>query len=1092
MIQLPSLQQLRRASVLLSLILVLLSSTLPAQETAGAVRGEVTDSSSARMADVQIELTNSDTGTVYRQTSNAEGLYTFNLIPPGTYAIRASMTGFQTYTISGIRVEINRTTQVNLRLELGSVSEVVEVQASPIAIETASANVNTNVERKYVVELPSSSRNPLAMAALAPGVNLIRPGSQVTNIEGTAANVNGLRRSANVFYMDGSDNTGTFRNTALQFPNPEAVQEVQVSTASTSAEFGKQPGGIFNVVTKSGTNEFHGAGFFFFRNENLNANTWDRNRSGVARPVDNQKQLGGVLGGPVIPNKTFFFGSFMLYREKVPGFQNNRQVPTQAMRGGDFSQFTRQLFNPDTGVPLANNRIPTALLDPVAARLAALLPTVSNLGDRLLYDFTNTVDNQEVLGKVDHNFSEKHQLSASYMRTWGIGDTFTDGNNQIPTWAPMSLTNRQDTVSVKHLWTLNPTSIAQFRFAMAKHVADRDNDVVQGQTLEDLGANFPLGSSRSGRYLPRLEVADGFIASPGNLSLFDQNNYRIGGTLSTIRGKHNIKFGVESQRSGVRQFNPSDRASFTFDGRSSSRPAVGNPTGIGVFSYAAADFLMGRSSAFLQNGTRDYNISNWSHYFFIQDEWRITPRLTLSPGLRYEFYQPSREVDGRASAFVLGHRSNQYPNAPVNMAFQGDAGIPMGFIQQDRNNFAPRLGLAWDVTGDGKTAVRAGAGMYYAFNAMNIPMWNSERIPWDPQAQGGETLSLVDPWTTSRVIRYTAPPTPFSLNPNDFNYPGRIVQLLGYDPGWRTPYTMQWTLNVEREVVRGVSVTTGYVANRGLGFFQVWDGNLPEWAPNATLQNVEQRRPIPGYGLVEILHARTRSWHDSFQFSANVRRFKGLVSRFTYVYGKSLAVEAEDRGQGGDRPANPLNVDGEKGEFGNRHTTRAFFVYDLPFFQSSQSLAGRLLGNWQMSGSVNIQSGSRINAIIGEDWNRDGQAGDRPNLTGPITYTSGSRDQQMARYFDTTVFSNPAIQNTFGNLGRNALWGPGQWVADYALLKNFPVSEGKYFQYRAEFYNLFNNNNLNNPNTTMRSVDFGRILNRFGNRTMQMGIRFVF
>ncbi|MDZ7636884.1 MAG: carboxypeptidase regulatory-like domain-containing protein [Bryobacterales bacterium] len=586
---------------------------LSAQETAGAVRGEVTDSSDARVADASIELSDASTGAAFRQKSNQEGLFTFNLIPPGTYTIRASLAGFQTYTVTGLRVEINRTTQVNLKLELGNVSEVVEVNASPVAIETASANVNTNVERKLVVELPSTSRNPLAMAALAPGVNLIRSDSQVTNIQGAAANVNGLRLSANVYYMDGSDNTGTFRNTALQFPNPEAVAELQVSTASTSAEFGKQPGGVFNVITKSGTNSLHGAGFYFFRDESLNANTWDRNRSGVERPVEDQNQLGGVLGGPVIKNRTFFFGSFMIYRQKDPGFQNNRQVPTQAMLNGDFSQFTRQLFDPDTGLPLAGNRIPQRLIDPVAKNMSSLFPTVGNLGERLIYDFSNTISNNEALGKIDHNFNEKHQLSASYMRTWGDSDSFTDGNNAIPGWAPMVNNNSQHTVSAKHLWTVNPTSIIQFRFALAKHVADRDN-VNQGRNLEDFGAIWPLGSSRSNRYLPIVNISDGFIASPGNLSLFDQNNYRFGGTVSLIRGSHNIKFGLESQRSGVRQFNPSDRASFSFDGRASSRAAGANPAGIGVFGYSMADYLMGRSSSFQQSGTRDYDIRNWSHY----------------------------------------------------------------------------------------------------------------------------------------------------------------------------------------------------------------------------------------------------------------------------------------------------------------------------------------------------------------------------------------------------------------------------------------------------------------------------------------------
>lgn len=1079
-------------SFVLLLAVVCLHPALFGQETTGAVRGEVTDSTNARVADAAVELMSASTGASYRQQTNQEGLFTFNLIPPGTYTIRASLSGFQTYTVNGVRVELNRTTQVNLRLELGNVSEVVEVNASPIGIETASANVNTNVDKQLVAELPNTSRNPLAMAALAPGVNLLRTGSQVTNIEGAAANVNGLRRSANVFYMDGSDNTGTFRNTALQFPNPEAVEELQVSTASTSAEYGKQPGGVFNVITKSGTNSLHGAGFYFFRDEALNANTWDRNRSGVEKPVEDQKQLGGVLGGPVIRNKTFFFGSFMLYRQKDPGFQNNRQVPTAAMMNGDFSQFSRPLYDPDTGLPLANNQIPQRLIDPVAKGMSSLFPTVSNLGERYLYDYTNTVDNQEILVKGDHNFSENHQFTISYMHTWGGGDTFTDGGNNLPTWGPMVLSSTQNTVAAKHLWTINPSTVAQFRFALAKHVADRDNEQIQGRTLEDFGAIWPTGSTRAGRYLPGVIISDGFTASQGNLSLFDQNNYRFGGTLSHIHGSHNLKFGVESQRSGVRQFNPSDRASFSFDGRSSSRAAGASPAGIGVFGYSMADYLMGRSSTFQQSGTRDYDIRNWSHYFFVQDEWRITPRLTLSPGLRYEFYQPSSEVNGRASAFVMGHKSNQYPNAPVNMAFQGDDGIPNGFVSQDRNNFAPRLGLAWDITGDGKTALRAGGGIYYAFNVMNVPMWNSERTPWDPSASGGQTKNLVDPWGTSTTIPYSAPPTPFSLDPNDFAYPTRIVSLLGYDSGWRTPYTAQWTLSVEREWVRGVTVTTGYVANRGLGFFQVFDGNLPVWSDNATLGNAESRRPIAGYGLVEILKARTRSWHDSFQLSSNIRRFRGLVGRFTYVYGKSLAVEAEDRGQGGNRPANPLNADGEKGEFGNRHTMRAFAVYDLPFFQGSQTIAAKILGNWQISGSFTAQSGTRLNAVIGEDWNFDLQPNDRPNVAGPIGYTGGTDDQRMAKFFDTSVFTNPGVRNTFGNLGRNALVGPGLWDSDFAVLKNFPFREGRFLQYRAEFYNLFNNNNLGDPNTTMRSVDFGRILNRSGNRTMQMGIRFVF
>jgi hypothetical protein len=1083
-----------RIRAVLSILCLLAGSigiNLQGAETTGAVHGSVTDPSGAAIPAAEIELTNNATSVLYRAKTGSSGNYNFNAVPPGTYSIRAALEGFKTYTVTGVVVELNKSTQVNLRLDIGAVAESVEVSASATQIETAAPRIATNISEKLVIELPSANRNPLAVAELAPGVDLVRGASQVMNIEGATANVNGQRRSANVFYLDGSDNTGTFRNTALQFPNPDAVQEVQVTTASTSAEFGKQPGGIFNVITKSGTNDFHGTAFYFFRNKNLNANSWVRNQSGVERPDDNQKQAGGTIGGPILRNKTFFFTSFMAYRDKSPGFENTNQFPTEALLRGDFSQFNRPLYDPDTGAPLPGNQIPARLLDPVAKRLAELLPRASTFGQRFLYDYTDTVANQEWLGKIDHNFNSNHQASFSYLRTWGNAENFTNGSNDVPGWAPTTLDSQQDTISARYTWTMSPTMLLQGRFALARHLSDRDN-AVQGSTLADFGALWPDASTRANKYLPILNISDGFVATQGPFSLFDQENTRFAATLSWVRGTHNLRFGAESQRSAVQQVNLSDRTQFNFDGRSSSTPEGGRPTGVGVFGYAMADFLMGRSSSFQQRGIRDYNIYNWSHYFFVQDEWRITRRLTLSPGLRYEFYQPSREVNGRTSAFVLGHKSDQYPNAPVNMAFQGDSGIPTGFFRQDRNNFAPRLGLAWDVNGDGKTAIRAGLGIYYSFAAMNIPMWNAERTPWEPEASGGETTSLVDPWRTSRTIRYPAPPAPFSDNPNDFNYPSRIVSLLGYDGGWRTPYTTQWSLSIERQLVKGVSVQAAYVGNRGIGFFQVLDGNLPLWAPNATLQNVEARRPIAGYGLVEILHARSRSWYDSLQLTADVRRVAGLTARFTYVYGKNLAIEAEDRGQGGNRPANPLNLDGEKAEFGRRQTARVFFVYDLPVFRDASGWLQRLAGGWQTSGAFSAGSGSRLDIQIGEDWNFDGQPGDRPDVLRPIEYTSGSRADRMAQFFDISGFANPGVRNTFGSLGRNALVGPGFWGADAALLKNFRFTEQRYFQFRAEAYNLFNHPNMDNPNTNMRSRDFGRILNLSGNRTMQIGLRFVF
>lgn len=760
------------------------------QQIAGSLEGNVADSTGLAVANVDLELQNVATGSVHRQSSSTDGQFVFNLIPAGTYQLTASLDGFQTQVISGVAIGVNRSTRLTVTLLVGALVQTIDVQSQAALIDVTSARVTTNVERKYLTELPSSTRNTLSFAELSPGVQITRPGSQVMDIEGSYARVNGLRQGSNVFYLDGSDNTGSFRNGALQFPNPDTVQEVQVSTANTSAEFGKQPGGVFNVVTKSGTNEIHGSGFYFFRNRVFDANTWDRNRSGTERADNKVKQIGGTIGGPIVKNRTFFFGSFMAYRDQTPGFQNTRQFATQGMLGGDFSQFQRQLYDPDTGAPLANNQIPAHLRDSVTARLSELLPKVDRFGDRYVWAYTSPLENQEMLLKIDHTFGVTHQISGSWFRTWGdqtLPATQAGGN--APAFGPQVNHSNQNTASIRHTWVLSPTVLIQNRYSLAKHSADRGNSQI-GRNLEDFGAIWPIHGTGARKYLPILNVSDGFSTQQGYLSLFEQPNYRFGSTLSWTKGNHNTKFGFEVQRDAVTQDNDQDGASFAFDGRASSRPAGGTPTGIGAYGYAIADFIMGRSSNFNVGGIRRYDIYNWSYFLFAQDEWRITPKLTLSPGLRYEFYSPARERDDRISGFVLGHKSNQYPSAPAGVAFAGDDGVPPSLYRQDRNNFSPRLGVAYDPFGKGTTSIRAGFGIYYAYLATQMKMMTAEQTPWNSAAGGGETLNMSDPWGTSRTITYQTPPTPFSMDISSFRYPP-VFSLRGYNPNFATPYTAQ-------------------------------------------------------------------------------------------------------------------------------------------------------------------------------------------------------------------------------------------------------------------------------------------------------------
>jgi hypothetical protein len=1057
------------------------------QDVTGSVQGRVTDPTGATIPNVRLELINESTNATATQTSTAEGGYIFNLVPPGRYKLRASATGFGTAELSGITVDVNRATRADIGLKVGAVAETVEVSATVSRVDTVTAQISTSANTKMVTELPSASRNVLKFAELAPGVTINNSDSQVLNIEGSSANVNGNRQGRNVFYLDGSDNTASFRNTALQFPNPEAVQEVNIATSNTSAEFGKQPGGVFNIITKSGTNEFHGSLFHFFTDSALNANSWARNRSGSGRAPAELRQTGGTLGGPIVRDKLFFFGSYMRYRDQDAGFQNTIRFPTAAMYNGDFSQFPQQLSDPDSGQPLPGNIIPERLRDPVAKRFFELIPTVPNFDDRYVWSFVNPVKNNEILGKADYNLGSTQSFMVSYFRTFGdqqIANTAANGN--IPFWGPQVNDSSQHTGSVRHTWTASPTTLVQSRFAIARHIADRTN-VNIGQNLSDFGAVWPESQEGARKYLPRIAISQGPTGHLGFLSLFDQNNYRIGSTVSHLRGKHNFRFGVEAQRDSVAQFNDQDGANFNFDGRASS---LGR--GQNVFGYAMADFVMGRVSAFSTSGILDYNLSNWAYFFFAQDEWKITPRLTLTPGLRYELYSPVSEANNKATAFFLGHRSNQYSNAPLHMAFLGDEGIPSGFTKQDRNNFAPRLGLAYDVFGDGKTVVRGGFGVYYMYNPMQIRMWNAEGNPWRPAASGGEAL-LRDPWGTSKTIVYTQPPTPFNPDPNVFVYPPRLTNVVGFNEDFVTPYSLQWNVSAARDFDGRVTLEAAYVGNRGKHLLQMLPGNYPAFGPGATLGNVEARRPIAGYGHVSMIHSRANSWYDALQLTADTRLFKGLTSRVTYVYQSNFGLFNNDpTGNTNQQTSSPLNWDLDKGPEGPKQVFRAFYIYDVPLLANATSLLGKIAGAWQIAGSFYANSGTALNVDVGEDRNYDANTPDRPNITGSVEYSSGNADQRSAGWIANTGVFVPAPIGELGNLSRNAVRGPGAWGADLSLLKNFRFFEGKTIQFRAEAYNFLNHPNLGNPNLNLRNSDFNRIITRNGNRSMQIGFRFLF
>lgn len=1101
------------------LVIVLAPAVLYGQVTTGSVQGVVSDSSGAVVPGATLELVNLATNAAHTVRSNDAGAYVFHLIPPGTYRLRASFHGFRTAQVNEITVEIGRNRIIDITLQPGEIAQSVEVTAALENIDTQTASVKANVSSRMLWNLPAGSRNPLRFAELVPGVEVqtggLTGGGQMLGANGASANVAGGRRQQNTFYLDGADNSNVRRNSSLQMPNLDAIAEIQVVTNSNTAEFGKQPGGYFNVITKSGTNELHGSAFYFFRDEHLDANSWVRNRSGLPRPPNREKMAGGTVGGPVRRDRTFFFGSFQHYRDQNVVTSATTRYPTPGMLAGDFSEYGGVLYDPETRAPIPGNRIPATLLDPAALNLAKIIPTVPRLGDRLVYDYATPPRNNEFLGKADHNLTPAQRLQFSYFGTRGHTPIVSGGTRAIPGLTRGKNIAAQNTFAGRHTWTRSAVSIIESQVSFAQFRLETEPDATAvGRDLSDFGVKWPQPIQGGRKMLPDIEVLDGFNSPQAATGYTQEGNLRLSSTLTRIAGAHNIKVGGDAQRVGFRRFGDSDNSQFRFQGRFSNRgsgafAAVPNAQ----FAHSMADLMMGRVNDFTANGAVDYSLPTWGFFAFVQDQWRLSRRVTLNLGLRYEIWKGMKEANGRASSFVEGHRSDQFPNAPLHLAFQGDRGIPAGFIRQDRDNLAPRLGASWDVLGDGKLAVRAGWGLYYAFPAAQMRLFSTEEFPQRPVTQGFTAL-LSDPWATSQSPRFSKPPTPYPQDTLDWvraaNFNPPYARVIGYHPDFETPKSYQWNISAERQFASGVTVSAAYVANRGRSLLRGFPfnyarfRNLPDGTPPSLSDaNILARQPFPDYSRFSIrMDTDSVSDYDSLQTWANLRT-GSLMTRIIYTYvshfgdgGGIFSTPDEDIEGFTTTVDNPADPTGEYGRAARKHGFRAFWVYDVPAFRYA-GLAGRMLGGWQISGSLYVHSGNPLNVILGYDANFDAitsRPQDRPDLAAPIRYTSGSADAKMQQYFDPASFARPTItaQKTNGNLPRNALFSPGRWGSDLAILKNFRITERQTFQIRAESFHWLNNPLLDTPGNNMSAGDFTRILTKSGNRTMQIGLRYAF
>jgi len=1062
-----------RMAALIALFLA--GAGVQAQVSTSTIFGTVTDSSGAVAPNVEVTATNLATNFSRSATTDNEGRYQIQFLPVGTYRVEAKEQGFKTFSQSGIGIDVATQARVDPVLQVGAISENVSVVADAPLVNTADSMLGHTVQNTEIVNLPLVNRDVYQLLNLTPGVeqstdtgNTFGYPEQRTMINGGG---DGGAGSVN-FYLDGGSNLAGLRNTGSVSPNPDAIQEFRVITNSYSAEFGRFGGGVVDIVTKSGTNELHGSAFEFVRNDKLNANDWGV----LTRPPLRRSQFGGTLGGPIQKDKTFVFGSYSGLRQRQQDVKSSALVFDQAERGGDFSEIKTPINDPfaSTKTPFPGNQIPVSRFDPAAAAILKQwipLPNLANNGVQTVQPRPTNSD--EGLLKIDHNLSQKHLLASSYYISKGNSSMgFLNGNNSNLAWSQELFTYQQQNFNASDTWLISPDSVNQFRVTLMRNYGNRVDS--PAMSLGDFGSKFQVQGVPS---LPNINVS-GFFQLGNSIagSPAGGNFYALRDVLSLNKGRHTLKMGGELSLSKMVQDSTlNNYGTFTIDGTKSG--------------YALADFLLGAVKSMNQDAPEHKQTNGWYYSLFVQDDLRIHPRFILNLGLRYDLQTPMTDPQNRLLTFLPGRQSTVVPGAPLGLLFPGDRGVGRGIIGADTNNFAPRVGFAWDPFGKGRTSIRAAAGLFYGSISGNE--WNSstDKLPFAARQTFPNVKSLSDPYG---VLPGGVSPYPFFYDPAHprFILPASVSPI-ALDFRW--PYTDQFNFSIQQQLMKDLEVTASYVGAFGHHLPFTNDVNYPIYTAAATSSNVDARRPyLPGtLSSITMLQSNMNSAYNGLQVQIDRRFARRFMLKGYYVWGKSLegAQLQNTTTAGGAEDSNNLRLERGRTDFDRRQNFVVSGVWQIDYLKG-QKAALRAMGNgWSLSGILSLRSGQPIGITSGKDNNLDGVSNDRPNLIGnPFLDPHRSRSAVTAEWFDPAAFAQPA-NGQDGNLARNVVDGPGFRNVDLSLFRSFKVRERMNLQFRMETINAFNLVSLSNPNGTASSPSFGKITAANQMRQAQLGLR---
>lgn len=1083
----------------LFVVLLAIAPTVRAQGT-GNISGYVRDSSGAVLSGTNVTAVMTEQHTTRTAQTDAQGFYNFVALPAGHYTITFEAKGFQTEVRSGIELTVSQNARADAQLSVGIVQSKVEVTSTVPLVDTTSNTLSGLVDDRRVVDLPLNGRNVMALAALVPGVtNVQAPQTMSSARDGSQMNVSGSLANASVYTFDGAFFQNVSRNTGLNFPPPDAIAQFRILTSNFSAEYGHNSGAQIEVVSRAGTNSYHGAAWEFFRNSYLNA----KNYFASNVPFENQHQFGAALGGPVIKRKVFFFGSYQGLTNHQQAVSNESIVPTAAERSGDFTGSTATLIDPTdpmTGLPLtdpatghpcvAANVIAPGCISPVAVNILKYIPipqsptgTVVTLGSSPILDNMGNI-------RVDWNqsarnliFGHYYQDNTSYVSPGPFAATkaYDDMANSVKT---------QDMV-VNDIYTFNPSIINQAIFSILNTTSTRTLTAIQNSSL---GINLPQYTAAA----PEISAAGDFDMGGYGSNVFSGTDYQVADNLTWMRGRHSLTFGFQTLRT---HFNQAWQGvpEFSFSGIRSGDPL--------------ADLMLGAyDTTVVMFGEAINDDHTFYNSFYAQDQFRINPRLVLTYGLRYAPFLPYKDKNNLVNTVVPGAQSKIDPTAPPGFLFPGDRGITDGIAPANLSNFAPRVGFALDVFGDGKTSVRGGYGLFFnAINADSMAQYNPPYTGTLTEYRG----DIANPFTSTGQSNPPVAPGKFGCNQiptypyyscADFPLP---LTGLYMDTKLRLPYYSEFDLSVQRQINPSTMFQASYVGNIGSDEASAFPNNpalfimdpINGAAPSES--NVNDRVPFEP-GILAPSQTIFKNWahsnYNALEIQATKRFGHGSTILANYTWAKSMDLYSLIYGDTTSTVYNPINLNENYGpsDYDRRNSFVVSWLYAIPIHLSSR-VANGLLSGWTVSAIQSVTSGRPITFVAGEDVAVNGTGAAqfaqlRPGATaGTIQISHPNRASMVNRFFNTQAFVPPNDEplGTYGNSRRGMVYGPAYANTDASVLKLFTLPESLKLQFRLETFNTFNQVNFSNPNSTANSGGFGKIRSAASGRQLQLALKLI-